>query len=161
MADVTGEGRFTADYTVVSTSGFPGVASPRYQVAMSSIFRRTGFAADQADRYHALVYTFVSSTSQEIDLFALVGGPRIRLFMIKFLEPVNAAAYIDLGGAVTNPWATIGSLRIVPGTILNPGGLILPAAGNGYPLSSTNKQFKMTPSAHAFSVAMLALGASA
>jgi hypothetical protein len=160
MAVITGEGYYTSDFRVASTGVFPDIgAGQRVQLGMQCLFSRSGTAADQVDRYHALRYTFVASTAQEIDVLSLV-GPRVRLWQIAFEDGTNTAAWLKLGGAALNAWAAIGDLTIYPGSATNHGGLILPAPAGGIPVTSGSKMLKMLPSAHAFSIRILALGAS-
>ena len=159
MASITGEGRFTSDYRVVGTDTFPSPSAIRYQVGMQCLFLRSGTAADQVDRVHAQRYMFVADTPQEIDLLDLV-GPRIRLLHLKICDGIDAAAWLKLGGAATDPWAEIGDLTLRPGSAINPGGLVLAAAGDGFPVSSGSRMLRMLPSSHAFGIDLLVLGAS-
>lgn len=159
MAEITGEGRFTSDFRVAATNIFPATSATRYQIGMQCLFLRSGTTADQVDRVHALRYTFVADTAQEIDLLDLV-GPRIRLLQLKICDGTNAAAWLKLGGSATDPWVEVGDLTLRPGSVINHGGLILVAAGDGFPVSSGSRMLRMLPSSHAFGIDILILGAS-
>lgn len=160
MATITGEGRFTSDYRVGAPNNFSSRATTRYQVGMQCLFLRSGTAINQVDRIHAQHYPFEADAPQEIDLLALV-GPRIRLIQLKIGDGADAAAWLKLGGAATDPWAEIGDLTLRPGSSINPGGLVLAAAGEGFPVTSGSRMLRMLPSAHPFGIDLLILGASA
>lgn len=170
MLIITGEWRSGARFITPGTGGFPLVGPTVYEMGMQFLARTAGTDDDQVDRVYAHRYTFVASTPQEIDVFTLIGGPRIRWAGGKIVSGNDAAlagldepdedSLLILGGSESYAWEPIGGIPVYPGTTLNHGGFILSAPKKGIPLSSESKMLLMTPNAFAFSFDLFLLGAS-
>jgi hypothetical protein len=172
MSNVAGSAKLSLAVTQKLASGFlTGVPLPIAE-SLGFTFSVAGALADQCNLCHAKTYTFVASTPQTIDLTtitdilgATTAFARIR-FLLAWLKGTNDASSLTLGNAATNAWAAAwgatGTHKLLPSTSVNQGALILLAPNTtAYPVSGTSKSLLMTPSAHAFDLDLVILGADA
>lgn len=172
MAAVTGSISTNTSFSQ-TPSNIPGSSITPLTNAQTIKFQvsTSGTAADQVDLKYSATLTFTASTAQTLDLTSLtdVYGGAVNFARVKSItismKSTTDGATLTLGAAGSNPWAAIlgttGTLVMQAATANNPSMLVLTAPNTtGWVTSGTSKAFKLTPSAHAFSVDIEITGCS-
>lgn len=133
----------------------------------------SGTALDQCDVVGFKLLTMVASTSQVVDLLADLVDPvsgaaittlaRVRGLAVRMEGTTDGSSCrvaADASNGFTN-FISTGGMLVLPATTKNSAGLVIAAPNTtGYVVAAGNKRLIFTPSAHAFNVRLLVIGAS-
>lgn len=169
-ASVTGTFKLSVNGNQVPDTGFLSGQALSAARTLSTNFASSGSAADQVQKMYATTLSFTASTPQTIDLQAvtdILGAALsfsiVRSILIRHKGTVDGSSLSLSAGAsngATNILATTAALKILPATSSNDGWFALAAPNTtGYVIDATHKTLTLTPSAHAFDVDIIALGA--
>jgi hypothetical protein len=172
MADtVTGSVRAQLKGIVTPDTGWYLNKSREAILALDAYFG-PGTALDLVDRVGLVYIALTASTPLVVDLLTALVHPvtsatvtmaRIRALAIS-VESTTDAASVTLAADPTNGFTNListGGMKLLSATTKNRAGTLVVAPNTtGYVLSGTNKRLLLTPSAHANTVRILALGAS-
>lgn len=172
MANVTGS--FKVNISGAQTPGtLPGTVTPaNVNQTFNCNFQTSGTAADAVDLMYVNTLSFAASTAQTLDLKVLtdlygaaVAFARVRAISLKFRSTTDGAT-LTLAPGASNGWTALlgtgSTLILQASTSTNDAGLTVTAPNTtGWVVDSTHKALTLTPSAHAFSVDIQIVGASA